>query len=413
MNPLPLALTVLILAGIHLAKAATHEELNATFGASIWSDDNLWNDSDAGVADQLRWPKESETSKDSSYRLYAGEQTRILGTRPYSLALYGANGHPTQISMIFANKGDSRAVQEAGDNPTLLARARKEVKKDVAADATTIETALVKLLGAPKADRFGQGKQTREQVKRWDWNGHAILLAAPRDEYVAVRIIPVETADGATTGRIPDSELKVLLEKNVEKRSNGDVIITDIPMVNQGPKGYCVPATWERAMRYMGIPSDMYVLAMAGGTGLGGGTSVANIIGGASEIITRNGRSISSVNTKVDASKISKYIDKGLPVMWVMYSMDDVNERINQRTKERQGLADVKGWNEALAPSRKTAGKIKIDRLQGHCCMIIGYNKETEEIAVSDSWGESYKERWMTQEEANAVSQGQIMVINF
>ena len=34
-------------------------------------------------------------------------------------------------------------------------------------------------------------------------------------------------------------------------RSN--VVVTDIPMVDQGPKGYCVPATWERYLRYLGI----------------------------------------------------------------------------------------------------------------------------------------------------------------
>jgi hypothetical protein len=35
-------------------------------------------------------------------------------------------------------------------------------------------------------------------------------------------------------------------------------------MVDQGPKGYCVPATFERAMRTMGIDADMYLLAMVG-----------------------------------------------------------------------------------------------------------------------------------------------------
>ena len=39
-------------------------------------------------------------------------------------------------------------------------------------------------------------------------------------------------------------------------------------MVNQGPKGYCVPATFERVLRTMGIESDMYLLAMLGGTSL-------------------------------------------------------------------------------------------------------------------------------------------------
>lgn len=45
--------------------------------------------------------------------------------------------------------------------------------------------------------------------------------------------------------------------------------------------------------------------------------------------------------------------------------------------------------------------------------MTIGNNEKTGEIAASDSWGPEFAERWMTEEEANAVSQGQLMVINF
>ena len=37
--------------------------------------------------------------------------------------------------------------------------------------------------------------------------------------------------------------------------------------------------------------------------------------------------------------------------------------------------------------------------------MIIGYNKATNEIAVSDSWGPSYAERWVPVEQMEQVSQ--------
>jgi hypothetical protein len=36
--------------------------------------------------------------------------------------------------------------------------------------------------------------------------------------------------------------------------------------------------------------------------------------------------------------------------------------------------------------------------------MIIGYNEETNEIAVSDSWGKNYSVRWIHVHEAEAVS---------
>ena len=36
--------------------------------------------------------------------------------------------------------------------------------------------------------------------------------------------------------------------------------------------------------------------------------------------------------------------------------------------------------------------------------MIIGYNEETNEIAVSDSWGKNYSIRWIHVDEAEAVN---------
>ena len=172
---------------------------------------------------------------------------------------------------------------------------------------------------------MGQGGKTSEVVRRWDWNGHAFLLAAPKDEYVALRILSVKSADEGGRSRVSDAELFARAKNRIEKRPNGDVILKDIPMVNQGPKGYCVPATWERAMRYMGVSADMYVLAMAGQSGAGGGTSIAAIAAGAKAAVSLGGRKIESANIKIDPGTVAKYIDRGQPIMWAMFSTKQYN----------------------------------------------------------------------------------------
>jgi hypothetical protein len=45
-------------------------------------------------------------------------------------------------------------------------------------------------------------------------------------------------------------------------------------------------------------------------------------------------------------------------------------------------------------------------------CIVIGYNEKTGELAVSDSWGPQFADRWVTEEEAVAVTEGSLMVIN-
>jgi hypothetical protein len=44
--------------------------------------------------------------------------------------------------------------------------------------------------------------------------------------------------------------------------------------------------------------------------------------------------------------------------------------------------------------------------------MIIGYNDQTQEIAISDSWSKAFAIRWMTLPEAKAINAGESYVIS-
>ncbi len=409
------------------AEEPTFEALNKAFGAEIWADDNLWDDADADVAARAKVPQESKTATLSSYRLYAGADVRWLGARPFSVALYGEEGKAARFSIVFLNKGDvsgsfitsdldsfaqdkdaRKAMQEK------MKKALKEFPKQLKAEEETIEKALTEALGEPQRDRFGQSKATREKVLRWDWKGHAILLAAPEDEYVGVRILPVAEADsGGKPERVKDTDLRAMLKGRVERRPNGDVVVTQIPMVDQGPKGFCVPATWERFLRYMGIPADMYVLAMAGGTQFGGGTIVSVMTANAEDIVQRNGRRLDSVSGGPNIRKLASHIDEGLPLMWSVLVDLKFERDLMYRTEDRKKVTDWNDWIAKLKEQRKAAKDLKPSRENGHMRMIIGYNAKTEEIAISDSWGPEFQERWLTVEEAEAIASGPIQLISW
>jgi hypothetical protein len=399
------------------AADVTVEQVNKSLGLELFADTNLWDDDAKAVAERLAWPQESETTTDASYRLYPKDTYRLLDCRPYSCAFISEMNKPSALSLMFANKGDAVSISSKDVKDKTKAKARdeqiKDYKKAIADDAKDLGDKLTALFGKPSADRMGQGRATSEVVRRWDWNGHAFLLAAPKDEYVALRVVSVKSADDGGRTRVSDAELFARAKTRVEKRPNGDVVLKDIPMVDQGPKGYCAPATWERAMRYMGVPADMYVLAMAGQSGAGGGTSVVALAAGAKDAVTRGGRKIESFSGKIDPSTVAKYIDRGLPIMWAMFSTKPYNELANARTKERQGMTDPAAWKKAVADGRKGQKALQPNRNEGHVCMIIGYNKETGEVAVSDSWGPNYEERWILGVEATQVSQGSMTIIGF
>jgi hypothetical protein len=84
----------------------------------------------------------------------------------------------------------------------------------------------------------------------------------------------------------------------------------------------------------------------------------------------------------------------------------DLSSRLRQRAE-----SDPETWSKALIEKRKAARSIKKNQNNGHVCLLIGSNRETGELATSDSWGPEFTERWITIEEARAISQGDLGAI--
>ncbi|MCX6910276.1 MAG: hypothetical protein NTY01_19835 [Verrucomicrobia bacterium] len=379
---------------------AKFQNLNTAFGVPLWQSELLWAENERDVGKRLAWPEESRTTTLGSYRLYPKKEMTVLGAHPQSLALYAEKGKVTQVSMVFANRGD------------------RATKNDMESDARTIEAALKPVLGEPTQAFFGQTRKIRYKVKRWNWKNHAILLEMPPETYIGVRIMPLEVADREGRADIVSyQQLRDTLSQRVQRRPSGDVVVGEIPMVDQGPKGYCVPATWERYLRYLGIQADMYVLALAGQTKIGGGTLANLMFESVEALARRNGRRFEQLTMPMTAPSLAKYIDKGFPLMWCIFVDPELEKQITKRAKERAKATDWNAWMEQLKPARNvsrigpkhiksSADTPDMEINNAHMRMIIGYNPRTKEVAISDSWGKHAEERWITLEEAQAMTQG-------
>ena len=369
----------------------------------------------AEIAKTLGLRPESKTTHSASWRLYAKSDYRIFGARPYSIALYAdESGHPTNLSAVFANKGDFGS--NAGMGADHFEGGTEATIKSLAAamenDEQAIEKAISSALGDAETQRYGEGK-SRRTVKRWDWNGHSLLLSSEENEYVSLSIVPLELAEsGGKTAKVGDSDLKQRLAADVVREPNGDVFLNQVPMVNQGPKGYCVPATFERAMRTMGIDADMYLLAMVGETSIGGGTSVNKLLENVRSQVYRKGRRPKDDRVKtLRIRDVQKFIDDGIPVMWTMRSLDEYNKVATANTQRRKKVSDWGAWAATIA--EETEQIVTDERLEAnhHICMIVGYNEATEELAVSDSWGPSFERRWVPLGVADWVSSNGLFMI--
>ncbi len=374
--------------------AVPWQEMNTLFGLEIWQDDLLWDDSTAEAAKRMELKKESKTAFMENHRAYPLGKEKVLGEPVYTSALYGGRKNVESLSLVFLNRGDIPKSNGSGGS----------MAEQIEASGMHVHDTLVPVLGQPKRDSLGKGEM-REKVWRWDWNGHAIMLSLQEGKYAALRIMSTDRADhSGRVEKITEGDMKKRMASCVERRDNGDVVIRNIPMVDQGPKGYCSPATWERYLRYMEIPADMYLLALAANTGAGGGTYSYQMIEATKSLVSANGRELEEVNSSLAPEEIAEYIDMGLPIMWHLRSTPSFQLAANNNTARRNGKEERK---------KNDSGQDEDSNSGGHICLIIGYNKKTGEIAISDSWGPKFAERWVPFHEARHVSYGNMNVIKW
>jgi len=189
------------------------------------------------------------------------------------------------------------------------------------------------------------------------------------------------------------------LPLNVNKKSGeGDVFIENIPMVDQGAKGYCVVASAQRLFEYYGIPCDMHQLAQIAGSDPERGTSILATneeLGRIDHLFktrftclaVRQGYRLVEllegryVGPEVPKEKffdsIYKSVDQGIPLLWSL---------------------EVGQFPEEPALREQTSG--------GHMRMIIGYNRSKRQILFSDSWGAGHELKRMDAEHAYQSTHG-------
>jgi hypothetical protein len=392
------------------AAGKTSDKINEAIGHQLFKADNsLWTEEASEVAGRLQWKRESLTKDSSSFRYYPRPSYGFVNARPYCCTLYGgAEGKTSNLSIVFANKGDYGSNVGKGEDhfkPKGELPTPKSLDEAIQRDIKAISASLTEALGEPTQQRYGE-KEDRRMADRWDYGEHSFILSQREEEYAHMLIVPRETADlEGKVKFVKDQELRRLLSDNITRKNNGDIFIDNIPMVDQGPKGYCAPATFERAMRYMLVPADMYLLATLA-TKQGGGTNTRLLAEEAKRIIRSKARRIKDLSLEDDLSirQISRYIDKGVPILWQMASLKKYNDAANIFSEKRQSVEDFSKWASTIAKAAEELAPDLHNTDKHHICMIIGYNEKTLEIAVSDSWGPRYALRWIHIDIAKAVT---------
>ncbi|MEI6654261.1 MAG: C39 family peptidase [Verrucomicrobiota bacterium] len=368
--------------------------------------------------------------------------TAFKGTRSVEeVAFLLKGGTLCEVTLAIWNKGDSR-------NADITEKDFSEI-----VDGWTTEmTRLV----APQFEDRGKDKASAAKAERRMWVGKDLLAQLEysgarekvRDpssgrerngknfqgEFIRLRLLPKPSSTvglntstgGAASVRRSD------LAKSVTREATGDVFIPNIPMVDQGDKGYCAVATAARLFNYYGAPADQHEMAQVVGNRAGGGGSSPDEMEEALKKIsgkykTRyqtlldldySSRKYQSFLAKYNraAKKLGKRVLDTNNYIYFMGGLDpevlrEVNgtgqpfDRFMRIVRENidKGVPVMWGLQLGLFPEN---GQKARQAGGGHMRLIIGYNNEKNEIIFSDSWGAGHEKKRMAAPDASAATMG-------
>jgi hypothetical protein len=356
---------------------------------------------DAIRPELFRWITSDRTRVKLSRALYSNakiELTAFGGVVPVEEAVVDfSGGRLNMVTLSIFNRGDAGEIGEADFKSRHIA-AGKAVGAKLNAKPT-----------ARPANRQqglvteGYSWSSPSGVAMLEMNEGALGVSAreflrlriARPDAEGVLATSMKNGGGAAAARLSD------LPGNVARDDKGNVFIRNLPMVDQGNKGYCLPASTQRIFEYYGIGADMHQIAQVAESEPGKGTSALSMAKELDRIDFRfktrlvvmammSERELVEVEVKkgeylvgkpVDERKFIKgihdFIDDGIPLLWSL---------------------ELGRFPEEPDLKPQTSG--------GHMRIIIGYNESTGRLIFSDSWGAGHEFKTIKASDAYAASMG-------
>lgn len=303
-------------------------------------------------------------------------------------------------------------------------------EKTLADEAAALEVinAISEVVAADRVDVSQASDGSGKFIVNYDWVGSAPHLTMVMGVVSRQGVRYVEYLNGALAivGHRFVSNVSGSPRMNV-RRSHGDVYIGGVPMVNQGQRGYCVPATIERILRYYGIDADMHALALMLDTKVEGGTHINTKqiekiahMAGLHHVEYRDleryddeyyarynmaARDCGGRQLFIEDFTVEETAEDGSTVNMRHY--DWMSDAMDKEIKRKSRLYDAEGFakfkNGIMSCIEKGYPLVwSVDRLfpwdrsdgsqgDGHTRIIVGYNELHDEVLYSDSWGSGHE----------------------
>lgn len=341
------------------------------------------------------------------------------------------------LRIIVYSKGDDGVI----DSTTFTKKI--DAAKDAISDMAGVEPKKVKV----------NVKETGVQVECWEWkweNGAARLDASYTGEFSRktkknkknrgisepfeaefIRVDLGPDADAIAHGGAGDKVSRKELRSSIQKEEDGTVWLDGVNMVDQGQKGYCVPATLARVFAFYGMDGvDQHALAALCDSSADGGTS-SNAMETAMaaickkfpvKLVTLEDYQTSMSTMMEPYNKLAK--KEGKSQISMMQAPMDVADpeillkaRAGKKAQVKKWLSLVKRhidsgspvlWSVVLGIYKEP---VSVPQTRGgHMRLIIGYNMKEQTIIYSDSWGAGHEKKTLPAAEAAAMTTGRYVI---
>lgn len=248
-------------------------------------------------------------------------------------------------------------------------------------------------------------------------------------EFIRLKIVPAGK-DFHASQKVSRNDIRA----NVKADGSG-FMVQNIPMVDQGQKGYCVVATVARVMGYYGLPVDQHEIAQIANSKAGGGTTMEEMKEGLKRVCGRLGirmREIEMLEFK-DYERLIRQYNRAAKAQGKP-QLDEKTRDLGGIWKQFDALALKKARSDNKAEVARWTKQLKeqIDKGVpvfwtvmlgivpeqglpqdggGHMRLLIGYDEKTGEVIFSDSWGAMHEKKRMKIEDAMTITVGRTYLL--
>lgn len=392
--------------------------------------DVIWTLNQEQIKIVSKIPLRSQDKFDNVMRYYSKDFPEKVTIRKHPVSEIIFNFEKRKLQSIIIS------VYNRGDNGKIDEHAFRLLNSKIEAASRTLSKSKTPKIETRKFDRFA--------VEALTFNGKNADFIIRRNrrgkypEYIQFSILPPASAKSLKESLRTAAGKNQMQLNLIHDSQTGDAYL-DIPMVNQGNKGYCVGATVERILKYYGSSIDQQIIAQLAESDSYKGTNVRKLY----NVLKKNDSKLKikvdkifhddsaeqyediekftsqynniakkqkrlRVNFKEFTSRRKKSRTVNFPALISAFEYDIFsaakcrNVKILQKFEKMVSESLTKGiplvWITYVF--KNTAPNTSIENISMHMRIINGFNRQQKKIIFTDSWGKGHEKKYMSLDDA-------------